>query len=388
MDVLPVLFDVQRCSKGHAIGIATLNAEKSLNSLSLPMIDLLYTQLVAWQRDETIVVVVLQAAGDRAFCAGGDIQELYQSMLAHPADENPYARQFFEREYRLDYLLARYEKPVLAWGHGFVMGGGLGLMAASSHRVATPRTRLAMPEITIGLFPDAGATWFLSRMPRHWAHFMAWTGCQIGAMDARQLGLVDYLLEQGVKPVLMAELVGSAWSADVAHNHVLLDGLIRRLQNDRGFPPGEFDRHDQSVRSLVDASLSSANPALAFAEGLHQLDQADAWIARATAAFVAGCPTTACIVPRQIAAAALMTRKQMFMMELCLALQCARHGEFTEGVRALLIDRDNNPAWRYASIAAVPEAWVNEHFELPFAGENPLIDLPETADKVQPGRQG
>ncbi len=378
MDLPPVLFEVQRCDDGHSIGIATLNAEKSLNSLSLPMIDLLHERLESWQDDANIVAVVLQGAGDRAFSAGGDIQELYQSMLTHPSGANPYARQFFEREYRLDYLIHRYEKPILAWGHGFVMGGGLGLMAGSSHRIGTARTRLAMPEITIGLFPDAGATWFLAQMPQHWAHFLAWTGCQIGARDALQVGLIDYLVDLAQKPALMTALQAVPWSADAVGNHRLLDDLISRFTDHiEAFPPGQLEQYDESVRTLIDESLATGNPALAFGEHLDQLDQSDAWVARATAAFRAGCPTTACIIPRQIAHSAGMTRKQMFMMELSLALQCARHGDFTEGVRALLIDRDNKPAWRYGAIAAVPDEWVDEHFELPLPGENPLIDLPE-----------
>ena len=161
----PVLFEELTCGNGKVVAMATLNVEKTLNSLSLEMIDLLTAQLVEWQSDDRISVVLFQGAGDRAFCAGGDIQALYQSMVEHPGGPNPYAEAFFEREYRLDYLIHTYSKPVMVWGHGIVMGGGLGIFGGCSHRVATEKSRIALPEITIGLFPDAGASVFLGKMP-------------------------------------------------------------------------------------------------------------------------------------------------------------------------------------------------------------------------------
>ncbi|MGK0463502.1 MAG: enoyl-CoA hydratase/carnithine racemase, partial [Candidatus Azotimanducaceae bacterium] len=152
-----VLFETRALTDGKQVAVVTLNAPKTLNSLSLEMIDLMLPQLIAWQDDPQIALVLFLSEGDRAFSAGGDIQNLYHDMVEHPGGPCPYCDAFFEREYRLDYLIQTYSKPTVVWGHGIVMGGGLGVMSACSHRVGTETTRIAMPEITIGLFPDAGA---------------------------------------------------------------------------------------------------------------------------------------------------------------------------------------------------------------------------------------
>jgi len=215
-----VLFDTLTADNGSRIGIVTLNAEKTLNALSLEMIDLLAAQLAAWSSDTGIALVLFQAAGEKAFCAGGDLQNLYQSMLAHHASDqkddvraNRYACDFFAREYRLDYLIHTYPKPILCWGHGIVMGGGIGLMAGASHRVVTEKSRLAMPEIGIGLFPDVGGTWFLNRMPGKLGLFLALTGAMINASDARFTKLADYAIAQADKQQVIAALLRQPWGA-------------------------------------------------------------------------------------------------------------------------------------------------------------------------------
>ncbi len=205
----PVLLREQRTASGHKIGFAPLNAEATLNSLSLAMIRLLASQLARWAEDEETVCVLLDGAGERAFSAGGDIQALYRSMVRnHEAGEevDPYAQTFFEAEYRLDHQLHTYPKPVLAWGSGIVMGGGLGLFSASTLRVVTQRARIAMPEITIGLFPDAGATRLLAGMARHQALFLALTASHMNAGDALRLGLATHFADHAAKPEVFEAL--------------------------------------------------------------------------------------------------------------------------------------------------------------------------------------
>ena len=158
---------------GLKIGFATLTREKSLNSLLLETIDRLSEQLSAWQADPEIACIVINSSSDRAFCAGADIQALYHSIIETGGGDNPYAEDFFTNEYALDHALHQCSKPVLGWGNGIVMGGGFGLLGGCSHRVGTPETRFAMPEITIGLFPDAGATWILSRMRSNIGYFIS-----------------------------------------------------------------------------------------------------------------------------------------------------------------------------------------------------------------------
>src|SRR3954471_21585602 len=190
-----VLFDTIETASGHAFGRATLNTPAVLNALSLAMIDLLDPQLIAWAEDPRIVGVVLDGAGDRAFCAGGNVVTVTRAVrAAGPGQVPTEASDFFGHEYRLDYRIHTYPKPILCWGHGIVMGGGIGLLAGASHRVVTPRTRLAMPEIGIGLFPDVAGSWFLPRMPGRCGVFLALTGAPLTASDARLAGLADFTL--------------------------------------------------------------------------------------------------------------------------------------------------------------------------------------------------
>lgn len=375
----PVLFEEIPTQGGKTIGIATLNVERTLNSLSLEMIDLLTPKLKAWQADDNLVMVILQGAGDRAFCAGGDIQDLYRSMVENPGGPNEYAERFFEHEYRLDHLIHTYDKPILCWAHGVVMGGGLGVMAGCSHRLGTETSRIAMPEITIGLFPDAGATWFLARMPIHLAHFLALTGSHLNAVDARKVGFVDRLVEFTRKDEVIEALTESEWRDDPEENTSILDDVLDQFESAPGdFPESQLDRHEQTIRAVVSDALDSAAPLEVFAEKLGNLDVAeDKWMQRAVATFHSGSPTTAHLILEQIRRAKDLSLEETLMLELVMAIQCSRHHDFAEGVRALLIDKDNKPEWKYPGVADVPRDWIEEHFLPPWEGENPLSDLRE-----------
>ena len=157
----------------------------------LETIELLSDQIYAWLEDDGIKCIVLDSSSERAFCAGADITALYHNIRESDGP-SAYADNFFLHEYRLDHALHTARKPVVAWGNGIVMGGGLGLLGGCSHRIGTPTTRIAMPEITIGLFPDAGGTCFLSRLPNGLGYFAGLTGCQLSAADALGLGAAGY----------------------------------------------------------------------------------------------------------------------------------------------------------------------------------------------------
>ena len=170
MSDTPITFEELPANAGH-IGRVTLNVPGTLNSLTLEMVDLLQAQLDKWRDDERIAAVFIEGSGDKAFCAGGDVQALHRSAVETPGGPCEYAEDFFTREYRMNYTLHTYPKPLVCWGHGIVMGGGLGVMAGCSHRVVTETTRIAMPEVTIALFPDVGGSWFLNHMPGSTACF-------------------------------------------------------------------------------------------------------------------------------------------------------------------------------------------------------------------------
>ncbi len=180
-----VLFTEHATQDGHVIAEVKLNAERSLNALTLEMCEEMLPRLRDWATDERVVAVLLDSAGEKAFCAGGDVVNLYKTITGEGDPSFP--ERFFETEYRLDFLLHTYPKPVICWGNGIVMGGGMGLLSASSHRIVTETSRLAMPEVTIGLYPDVGASWFLNRLPNGAGRFLAMTGCQINAPDAVHL---------------------------------------------------------------------------------------------------------------------------------------------------------------------------------------------------------
>ena len=365
-----VLFETKSLRDGRQLGLVTLNAPKTLNSLSLDMIDLMLPQLIKWQDDPQIVLVLFLSEGDRAFSAGGDIQNLYDDMVQHPDGPCPYSDAFFEREYRLDYLIQTYNKPTIVWGQGIAMGGGLGVLTACSHKIATETTRIAMPEITIGLFPDAGASYALSRMPEHYAHFLAWTGANINGEDARRVGMIDYLINNEQQDAVIYAITSHPWVGDAA---TALDQLLNTfVQDSSGFPASQLAMHDQVISETVNAALASNNPVGVFLEQCERLG-GDKWLDKAVATFKSGTPTTAAIIYEQIQRAKSMTREQIFAMELTLAIQCSRHTDFREGIRALLIEKDNSPSWQY-EMGAVPNEWVAEHFAEPWP-VNPLSDL-------------
>ncbi|HXA47176.1 MAG TPA: enoyl-CoA hydratase/isomerase family protein, partial [Burkholderiaceae bacterium] len=253
----PVLFEERETGNGMRIGIATLNAEKSLNALSLDMVHLLTERLTTWSADDGIALVVLQAAGEKAFCAGGDLQNLYRAMRTHHSSAqrddvtaNFYAMDFFAQEYRLDYLIHTYPKPVLCWGHGIVMGGGVGLMAGASHRVVTEQSRVAMPEISIGLFPDVGGSWLLSRMPGKIGLFLALTGTQVRAADALFVGLANHAIAHSNKADMLEALLAQSWTGSRTDNDHLLSQVLRRFADSTLAEAGPLQQNFASINFL------------------------------------------------------------------------------------------------------------------------------------------
>lgn len=362
--------EVQVGAAGAGIGIATLDAPQSLNALNLSMIERLGEQLHRWAKDPSVVCVLLRGTGAKAFCAGGDVRALAQACRAEPGSVPALAASFFAAEYRLDYLLHTYPKPLLCWGHGHVLGGGMGLLQGAGIRIVTPSSRLAMPEISIGLYPDVGASWFLARLPGKLGLFLGLTGAPINARDALDLGLADRFLGEEQQPALLDELLQINWQEQTA---LQLNSLLKAEQHSawQQLPEGQW----LSRRALIDEVLDVADAAAAWRAVTALRKHADPLLAAAGQRLQEGCPLTAHLVWEQLRRTRHLSLGQVLQLEYTISLNCCRHPEFSEGVRALLIDKDNQPRWHWPDMSHVPAAVVEAHFATLWHGPHPLADL-------------
>jgi enoyl-CoA hydratase/carnithine racemase len=359
----------------YRIGIMTLNSAKTMNAVDLDMVNLIDDILARWQADDGIVAMVMCGAGDKAFCAGGDIRQLYDSMQAEGDQHLKYADAFFHGEYSKNYRVHRFGKPLIAWGHGFVMGGGLGLFIGASHKVGTETLKLAWPEIRIGLFPDVAGSYYLSRMPFPLGHWMALTGSQMNAVDCKQAGLVDYCVPNDELKNLIEQLRHQPWQHNKAMNNQYVRELLTNFEQQSAadlpeplFPASHLQDNQQNIEQLFTAlpkehfiSLSDNKIALeGIAASINAVDSDNAWFNQGRDNFNAGCPATAHIIMRQLQLGQNMTLKEVVQWELILALQSVRHPDFSEGIRAMVVDKDFQPKWQHSSVSEVPSEWVEE----------------------------
>ena len=382
-----VLFNTEPTDCGHLIGIMTLNTPKSLNALSVEMCQLLAEQLEQWQRDDQIVALVLKGAGDKAFCAGGDIRKLYDSMSETAPLPNPYATEFFGSEYNLYRQMHFYPKPLILWGDGIIMGGGMGLMAGCSHRLVTERTRFAMPEITIGLFPDASGSWFLQRMPAKTGLFLGLTGAMCNGSDALLANLAEYAVASDDYDAIIQRLKQSDWHAtagitDQCHNNSAHSIVSRALaaQPVAKLPASKLAQHWSAIQQLMNSGgLGDIDAMLQSDQAIAKLDADfanDSWTQRAVATYRHGCPVTAALTYALYHKVTDLSLEQVLYLETNVAVHCAANPDFKEGVRALLIDKDRNPQWSRSladCLSTEGQAYIHSHFVNPYAtGEHPL----------------
>ncbi|MDA1074999.1 MAG: enoyl-CoA hydratase/isomerase family protein [Proteobacteria bacterium] len=362
-----VVFQEFKLSGGGVLAQAQLNAQATLNSLSLEMIGLLQEALDGWRQREEIRCVLLSGTG-RAFCAGGDIQALYRAMVKnHSAGEirDHYPDHFFEAEYRLDYAIHSFPKTVVCLGHGIVMGGGLGLFSAANVRIVTEKSRIGMPEITIGLFPDAGATHLLASMPRHHAVFLALTGAPQNASDALLTGTATHAIASSDIDGVVAKLCELKLTGHTDQDQLLIEGTFKPLSRS-DLPAGELVK----VPEHLDVGAEITQTALS----LHNLMGSSDWIDKGLRNFANGATSSAGVIQEQLRRCRDLNLADSFRMEMTVASHCGRNTDFAEGIRALLIDKDQAPIWRYPTLADLPVAHVQAHFVDPWPA-NPLADL-------------
>ena len=340
-----------------AAGIVTLNRPRALNAITHGMVRALHAQLELWAGDAAVTRVAIQAAGERAFCAGGDIRMLYELGKSGRHEE---ALRFWGDEYRLNAAIKNYRKPYVALIDGIVMGGGVGVSVHGSHRVAGDRFSFAMPEVGIGIFPDVGGTWFLLRMPGELGAYCALTGERFGIADGCGAGIATHRIPSARFAALLDAFTGTA-SVDAvlaAFAQPAGEGpiLARRAAIDRLFAGSQ-------VEEIVAALEREAAAGGADAE----------WAGQTAAAMRAKSPLSLKLALAQVRRGGTWDFETCMRAEFRIVSRIIRDHDFYEGVRAVIVDKDNKPRWQPSTLAAVSAAEVERHFA-PLSGGD--LELP------------
>ncbi len=314
-------------------GRITMNRPAALNALTYAMVGRIWEALTAWQDDPTVGLVLLDGAGERALCAGGDVRALYDSR----EQGSSFARAFWSEEYRLNALIGRYPKPFVAIQDGIVMGGGIGLSGHARHRIVTERSRLAMPETGIGLIPDVGGTWLLAHAPGETGVYLGLTGEPMGAADAIYARFADTFIPSAKLPQLVDRLVDAKGGP--------VGAAIAALSEDAGSPPLAARRADID-RVFGMATVEAMLAALSEMPG--------EWAHKTAATLAQKSPKSLELTLAAIRnARSLASLEAALNVEYRLTVRLFEDGEFPEGVRALIVDKDRKPRWSPARLADV-----------------------------------
>ncbi|NBD10710.1 enoyl-CoA hydratase/isomerase family protein [Corallococcus silvisoli] len=340
--------DVLLESRGP-LGVVTLNRPKALNALSLEMCRALHPRLDAWAADPSVKAVVIRGAGGRAFCAGGDVRAV-ASSVGRTGAEASLAREFFRAEYALNHRIHHYPKPFIALVDGICMGGGLGLSMHGAFRVVTEKLVLAMPETAIGIFPDVGGGWFLPRFPGEAGTYLGLTGARCDAADAVWLGYATHQVESSRLEDLMAALGAADWSGagrDVAA------GVLAGFHQVPG-PSGLAARAEVLARCFGGQRVEDILAALER--------EGTAWAEETRATLLRMSPTSLRVTLRQLRKGRGQDYDATARMEYRLSQALTARHDFREGIRAVLVDKDQKPRWSPATLAEVTEAEVEACF--------------------------
>jgi enoyl-CoA hydratase len=328
--------------EGHA-GFISLNRPSALHALTLPMVHAMTAALLEWRDDPAVKCVVIDHADGRGFCAGGDIAFLRNSAMN---DGGESGRQFFHDEYQLNHLLVTYPKPVVAFMDGITMGGGVGISQPARFRVATENTKFAMPETGIGLFPDVGGGWYLSRLEGRVGQFLALTGARIAGAGCLSLGLATHYLTSN----LLAEAKSRIAVEDVER----IDGILGTLSVT---PPDS-----KIVETIVQINRHFASDRLEDILASLEGDESD-WAMKELATLRTKSPQTCKVALRQLAESNKLTDfADNMAMEYRIASRVIVRPDFAEGVRAVIVDKDNSPKWDPATAEGVTDALIDAIF--------------------------
>jgi len=336
------------------VGRITLNRPQALHALTTNMCREMIAALTAWRGDPAVKLVLMDHSGERGFCAGGDIRMLAESARG----DGVLNREFFFTEYQLDSLLFHYPKHVVVVMDGTVMGGGVGIARPCRFRVGTERTVFAMPETGIGLFPDVGGSWYLSRMPDHIGTWIALTGARLKAADCELTGVITDYVESADLPELKAWLV---------KDPAAVETLLTEFEADAGRPP-IAQHQDEIARCFAHDSVEAILAAL-DATGTE-------WAAAQAAAIRTKSPTSSKVALRQLQEGAKATSfGDIMAMEYRIAYRLAVSRDFLEGVRAVILDKDNAPKWDPPTFERVTKDEIASIFA-PLASDQEWRPLP------------
>lgn len=329
-----ILFERQ----GH-VGLITLNRPKALNSLTHAMVVQMRAQMQAWEKDPQVGCVVVRGAGERAFCAGGDIRAMRESGLT----QTSYARDFWREEYTLNAYIKHYSKPYIALIHGVCMGGGIGLAVHGQFRIASGSAVFAMPETGIGFFPDVGGSYFLSHAPGQVGMYLGLTGARISAADAIYTKIATHWIPAEEWPLLLEALCHGEDAPDV----------IMEMERLPGNSPLS-DWRDDIDRIFKASSVEDI---------LDLLDHDDSdWAQETAATMRSRSPTSLKLVFNEIRSGCTLAFDDCMAMEFRMACRILEGHDFYEGVRAVIVDKDNAPRWEPAALADVSDEAVGRYF--------------------------
>ncbi len=329
------------------VGFVRLNRPQALNALTLSLIEAFDARLRAWAGDSAVLAVVVRGAGTRAYCAGGDIRSIWDGGRT---TDGP-ASELFRCEYLLIRRIKVYPKPFVALIGGIAMGGGIGLCVHASHRVATERSLMALPETRIGLFLDVGSSYFLPRLAGALGPYLALTGTRLMAADARYAGLADHVVETARLPALEDALAAADWSAGAARD--VVSATIRDFESEPG-GAALAERRAAIDRCFGRPTIEAIVVALEA--------EAGAWATSTLETLRACSPTSLKVTVEQLRRGAVLDFDQAMIMEYRLSQAFLARHDFHEGIRAMVIDKDNAPRWDPPTLAGVSPELVEAHF--------------------------